>query len=281
MKNNNTKEVVNSFLIGLSAINPLTGALSAGWNDYKTNKEIRNIKYILESYSNKLEKFEEKISKIYLNSLEAKYLLEKVIFLAKDEIEDEVLNLYIEFLVNASSKKMFEDKGKKMVLNTLSLVNPLHLKLLNKIAFLNVNYFGLENIYRYDFEYLFPEGSLTNLISDETCVNPQELGYKEEEYLKKEKDHSIQLVHGEIENLLEANLNYMVSIGLIEKVSSSNFENMAGYYVIKGYKLSMLGIKILEYTGANLNDMVNEDSTKYLGTTRIISTIKLPKTYRA
>jgi hypothetical protein len=178
----------------------------------------------------------DKVDQTFLQSEEAKRLIERTSIVGKDEIRKEKRKMISEFLANASTNKLSGDPEKDMVLDTIDRISPIQCTLLKSITELIVLQWGKSNV-KMGSDY------------DPTAAKKVTFGYIiESSLVAMNKGHSAK------ENI-EASFDYTVSIGVIEVHSAKGWTTVGGKTGIRGYRPTKLGLKILEYLGVSVEKM--------------------------
>jgi hypothetical protein len=229
-------KVIESGLISIAASFPIASSLAAGWAEYKNYRQAERINEMLSSFGQKLQEMESEIDQEYLKTDEAKNLVEQTINKGKDELRAEKRELLVEFLANSTTIKNSSDKEKEMVLDTIDRISPSQTQILRTITELLVLQWGKSNVrlssdYNPDaadkptFGYILESGLVTYNQANNTKDN------------------------------IEASLDYMVSIGIIEVASARGWTNVGGKTGVKGFRPTKLGLKVLEYLGISIDEM--------------------------
>lgn len=233
---NTVSKIVESAIISAAASFPVAASIATGWAEYKNYKQAEHVENIISDYAKKLQNLEDKVDQEYLGTEEAKRILERTATIGKDEARKEKREMLSEFLANASTKSLSGDKEKDMVLDTIDRISPLQSSLLKSITELIVMQWGRLNV---------------QLGSD---YNPDSEKKPTFGYIIESSLVSMNQSHSTKENI-EASLDYMESIGVIEVHSARGWTMVGGKTGIKGYRPTKLGIKVLEYLGVTIQQM--------------------------
>lgn len=229
-------KAIESAIISVAASFPIAGSIAAGWNEYKNYKQTKHIESIISNYAKRLEELQEQVDENYLQSEEAKRLVERTATIGKDEAREEKRKMLSEFLANASTFSLSQDPEKDMVLDTIDRISPLQSQLLNTITQVIVLQWGKSNVkLGSDYDPNAEKKPTFGYIVESTLVQMYSSTYKKEN--------------------IEASLDYMTSIGVIEVHSARGWTQVGGKSGIKGYRPTKLGLKVLEYLGINIDEM--------------------------
>ncbi len=232
----NVLRIVESAIISAAASFPIAASIATGWAEYKNHKQAQHIESIISDYARRMEKLTDRVDQTFLRSEEAKRLIERTSIIGKDEIRKEKREMLSEFLANASTNKLSGDSEKDMVLDTIDRISPIQCTLLKSITELIVLQWGKSNV---------KMGSDYNPSAEKKVT----FGYIIESSLVAMNGN-----HSTTENI-EASLDYMVSIGVIEVHSARGWTTVGGKTGIRGYRPTKLGLKVLEYLGISVDGM--------------------------
>lgn len=224
----NIGKIVESLAISTASSFPIAASLATGWSEYKNHKQTENIKEMLNSYFKRLNQLENKVDATYLASEESKRIIEKTLNLGKNETIKDKRDMFIQFLANSSSKELAQDLQKDIVLDTINKMTILQEKILVYITAELIYTRGSDNVllgsnYNPDlsnkpvFGYILESNIIINFSSQCDRLN------------------------------IEALLNYMKAIGIVEGHGERGWTQIGGKTGIKGYRPTILGIKTLEY----------------------------------
>lgn len=229
-------KIIESTLISLAASFPIAGSIATGWNEYKNYKQTRNIESIISDYAKRLQELQDNVDDNYLQTEEAKRLVERTAIIGKEEARDEKRKMLSEFLANSSTKGLSGDTEKDMVLDTIDRLSPLQSQLLNTITQLLVLQWGRKNVkLGSDYDPSAEKKPIFGYITEPTIVKMN--------------------IENHTKENMEASLDYMTSIGVIEVHSSRGWTQVGGKTGIRGYRPTKLGLKVLEYLGVKVDDM--------------------------
>lgn len=229
-------KAIESAIISVAASFPIAGSIAAGWNEYKNYKQTKHIESIISDYAKRLEELQEQVDENYLQSEEAKRLVERTATIGKDEAREDKRKMLSEFLANASTLSLSQDPEKDMVLDTIDRISPLQSQLLNTITQVIVLQWGKSNVkLGSDYDPNAEKKPTFGYILESTLVQMNSSTYTKEN--------------------IEASLDYMTSIGVIEVHSARGWTQVGGKSGIKGYRPTKLGLKVLEYLGVNIDEM--------------------------
>lgn len=176
---------------------------------------------------------QEKVDKKYIKTEEAKRLLERTTLKGRDESREEKRKILADFLANSSTQKLSADKEKDMVLDVIDRLSPFHVKLLKSVTQLLVVQHGVDNV------------KLGSDYNPDAKEKPTFFYIQESVVVMLYKGQSSQEV-------VEASLDYLVSVGLLEGANARGFTQIGGKNGIKGFRPSKLGLKILEYLSVDI-----------------------------
>jgi hypothetical protein len=244
-ENNKVVEYTTASIRAVAASFPVIASVAAGWGEYKNIKQAEHIQDIITEFAKRIFVIESSLDKDFLNSDEMKKLIEQAVAKGKDEIMQEKRYLYSEFLKNAATQRLSFDKEKDMVLETISKVSALHISILTLVAsslvvsgskddvLLGSDYdHGVED--KPVFKYHYEKG-LVDLVLDITKTD----------------------VNEDNVNNIEASLDYMLSIGLLELHSHRGWTQIGNKQGIRAFRPTKLGLKILDYVGRSIDNMDN------------------------
>ncbi|MDQ7917122.1 hypothetical protein RBU60_06000 [Mesonia sp. MT50] len=246
MNKKDISKIIESTLISVASSFPVAASLATGWSEYKNHQQSLRIKDLLERYVKNLQKFKNQVDEEYLKKEEAKKLIEQTVEKGKDEVKSEKRKLLSDFLFFSSTKSLSKDNDKEMILYTIDKISLLQASLLLSITKYLSSGYGKENILM-GSDYYYSKAK------DEFCYQPE--WYIVHSYTNKkqhEKSH------------IEACLDYLVSIGVIETASSRGFTTVWDKKGIKGYRPTKLGLKTLEYLGYGLDKLPDLDKSDKL-----------------
>ena len=240
-KKKGVTQIIESSLVSIASSFPIAASLASGWSEFKNHKQAERIEQILMDFGKRLHDIESEVDKEYLSSDEAKFVIEQTINAGKDELLLEKRKYLSEFLANSATKKLAQDSEKKMVLDTIIRINPLQALLLETITEMLVVEWGRKNLsLGSDFNPYAKEKATFGYIMEIDLVKTTHI--KSRRLATKEN--------------LESSLDYMVSIGLIEHASARGWTKVVG---VKGFRPTKLGIKILQYLGIDIDEMISKE----------------------
>jgi hypothetical protein len=232
-------KIIESSLISVAAYFPIAGSIAAGWNEYKNYRQTKHIEGIISDYAKRLEELNEQVDKNYLHTEEAKRLVERTATIGKDESREDKRKMLSEFLAHSSTVSLSHDPEKDMVLDTIDRISPLQSKLLSTITQLIVLQWGRGNVkLGSDYDPAAEKKPTFGYIIESSLVQMNGINHTKEN--------------------IEASLDYMTSIGVIEVHSARGWTQVGGKIGIKGYRPTKLGLKVLEYLGVNV-DLMHEN----------------------
>ncbi|MDJ1483480.1 hypothetical protein QNI16_23480 [Cytophagaceae bacterium YF14B1] len=230
--------LVESTLITAASAFPIVSSLATGWTEYKSYKQTKNIKSILLDYAKRLDELKDKVDQQYLQSEEAKRLIERTAILGKEEDRQEKRKMLSEFLANASTVQLSDDTEKDMVLDTINRISPLQSSILHFITKSIIMSMGKDSV---------------KLGSNYNPKSPgdQFFGFERELVVVVAfQDHNIDPIKSS--DTIEASLDYMISIGVVELLSMRG-GLVGGERLCKPTKL---GLKVLDYLGTPIENMI-------------------------
>jgi hypothetical protein len=230
-------KIIESGLISVAASFPVAASLATGWAEYKNHRQAERINDLLNLFGQRLQEMAGQVDKDYLKTDEAKNLVEQTINKGKDELRAEKRKMLVEFLANSTTTKNAADQEKEMVLDTIDRVSPSQIQILKNITQGIVFQWGRANV-RLSSDY------------NPDAKDKPTFGYILESRLVAQNQTS------NTKDNIEASLDYMVSIGVIEVASARGWTNVGGKTGIKGFRPTKLGLKILEYLGIMVDNML-------------------------
>jgi|LSQX01.1.fsa_nt_gb hypothetical protein len=223
-----TKQIIESSIIAVSSSFPVLSSLAAGWNEYKNYKQVENIKEILEAFAKKLTEINKRLDFEFLRTEDAKRLVEQALMVGKDQINKSMRGYISEFLANASTIAFSKDPEKQMVLETISRLSEFQIKLLVTITKNLIYYEGHEQV----------------LLGVDFDSKIHKIKYiYEKDLIDIHKSNASKLN-------IEASLDYMMSLGIIETGTPRYLTDIGD----RGFRPTKLGIKTLEYLGYYIKD---------------------------
>ena len=226
-------DIVESSIVTLASFFPIASSFATGWSEWKNNKQSQNIHDILKKYFERLTDIEDKIDKDYIQTEEAKRLLERTTLKGRDESREEKRKILADFLANSSTQKLSNDKEKDMVLDVIDRLSPFHVRLLKSVTHMLVVQHGVDNV-RLGSDY-----------NPDAKDKPTFFYMQESIVVMLYKGHASQ-------EIVEASLDYLVSVGLFEGANARGFTQIGGKTGIKGFRPTKLGLRVLEYLDVDI-----------------------------
>ncbi len=228
-----TSDIIESSLITIASYFPIASSFAAGWSEWKNGKQSQNIHDILKKYFERLTEIQDKVDKEYIKTEEAKRLLERTTLKGRDESREEKRKILADFLANSSTEKLSGDKEKDMILDVIDRLSPFHVGLLKAVTQLLVLQHGVDNV---------------RLGSD---YNPN--ATEKPIFFYIEENMVVIMYKGQSsQEVVEACLDYLVSVGLLEGATARGWTKIGGKTGIKGFRPTKLGLKTLEYLNVDI-----------------------------
>lgn len=241
-------KIIESTLISIAASVPVIASFATGWNELKNQIQLQNIEDILTSFADELQKIDDKkIDRNYLQSIEAKQLIVRTIYVGMDEVRDEKRRMLSTFLANGSSLPLSKDSEKDMILDVIDKLSPFQITLLEHITIFLVDTAGKDNV-ELGSDYVFSNKRIYFNKEDEPP--PPKFSFMSEAYLVRISFTSVP------PEITQSCLNYMESLGVVETLSSRGLIVTERWKSsVKQFRPTKLGLRVLEYLGISLESI--------------------------
>lgn len=208
-KKKSVVSIIESSLISIASSFPIASSIATGWSEYKNHKQAERIEETLKMFAENLQKLNEEADEKFLNSDQIKVLIERTANLAKDELLSEKRKNLADFLANASTKRFSQDNEKDMILDTIHKISPLQITILKAVTEGLVLKNGRKNV-SLGTDY------------DPSAKNKPDFKYVlEYEIVQRYERNSSK-------DNIEACIDYMVSIGIVELASARGWTTVGG-----------------------------------------------------
>lgn len=127
-------QIVESCIKAIASQIPIVSGVASLYADWKNSTEFNNVYHLIDYHAKALEKLQEKVDVIFLESDGYAYILHKTILKARNEIRENKREIFAEFLTQSCLTKNSKNADKLIFLEILDKIELEHIILLKCLA---------------------------------------------------------------------------------------------------------------------------------------------------